>query len=204
MNDVAITAIKDQIEALSKEGKALVITDNDSYSFAGEFLKRIKQAQKQVDDTRKGMTRPLDEAKKKILDLFRPVETRILEAETSVKASLLQYQKVVDERIRVEQEERRKKEEAEMAEKLKDAEFFGDKSVEIEPSKLEDMPVNVAPVVSGISTKTIWTYEIQDEKLLPREFLSADEKKIRAGVEFGIREVPGLKIFQKQLISSRR
>jgi len=204
MNEVAIIAIKDQIEALSKEGKSLVITDNPSYEVAGGFLKKIKQAQKNVDETRKGMTKPLDESKKKIMDLFRPVETRIAEIEASVKRSLLEYQRIVDERIRLENEARAKKDSEEMEQKAKDAEFFGDDSIDMEPSKLEDMPVNVAPVVSGISTRLVWDFEIKEEGAITREYCSSDTKKIRAAVDFGVREIPGVRVFQKEIISARR
>jgi hypothetical protein len=205
MNEVAITTIKNQIEALSNEGKALVITDNASYGVAGEFLKKIKQAQKNVDDTRKGMTRPIDEAKSKIMDLFRPVEARIKDIEASVKRSLLEYQRIVDEKIRLEREAQDKKDAEELAQKQKDAEFFGDNEpIEIEPSKIEDMPVNVAPVVSGISTKLVWTYNIIDENKIPREFCSPDPKKISGAISFGVREVEGLRIYQEKIISSRR
>lgn len=204
MSDLAITAIKDQIEALCKEGTEMVITDNDSFAHAGEFLRKIKQAQKQVDDTRKGMTRPLDESKKKIMDLFRPVEQRIEKLELSIKGSLMVYQAEIDRKIRIEREELDRKNAEEMAQKQKDAEFFGESGVDIEPSTAESMPVNVAPVAVGISTKTVWAFEIVDESKLPREMLSADEKKIRAAVEFGMRNVPGLRIFEKQIISARR
>jgi hypothetical protein len=203
MNEITITAIKDQIESLASEGKALVITDNASYIEAGEFLKRIKQAQKKVDETRKGMTKPLDESKKKIMDLFRPVEARIADAEASVKDSLLTYQTEQAKRLEAELEAKRKRDEVELAEKIKDAEFFGEKDVEFGTSEVADMPVNVQPVVSGISTKSVWTYEIENESLIPMEYFSLDESKIKKAVDFGIRNVPGLKIYQKQIISAR-
>lgn len=204
MSDLAIAEIKGQIEQLSREGTALVITDNESFAYAGEFARKIKQAQKQVDDTRKGMTRPLDESKKKIMDLFRPVEDRIAELERSVKGSMLVYQTEVDRKIRIEREEQAKKDAEELAQRMKDAEFFGETSVDIEPSKPETMPVNVAPVASGVSTKMVWTFEIIDESTLPREMLSVDTKKIKAAVDFGMRDVPGLRIYQQPIISVRR
>ncbi len=199
-----VNSMKQQIELMASEGNGIVICDNQSYSYAGEFLKRIKQVQKQVDDTRKGMTRPMDEAKKKVMELFKPIESRINDMEASVKTSLLQYQTIVDRRIREELEEKRKKDEAEAAELAQDAEFFGSNSVEMEQTEVKDQMQNVAPTVSGITTKMVWDFEIVDEALLPREMLSADIKKIRAGVEFGMRDVAGLRIFQKQVISSRR
>jgi hypothetical protein len=206
VNEIAIIHIREQIDALTNEGKALVITDNASYEVAGEFLKRVKSAQKQVDDTRKGMTRPIDEAKKKIMDLFRPIENRTAEIEASLKKSMLDYQIIQQKRLAAELDEKRKQDEAEREQAAKDAAFFG----EAEPDPFAEVPVasvpaivNVPPVVSGVSTRTAWTYEITDESLIPREFLSVDESKIRADIALGKRDIAGVKIFQKTIISAR-
>lgn len=204
MNEVAVSAIKDQIDELANEGRSIVIADNDSYIHAGNYLKKLKAAQKDLDDRRKGMTRPMDEAKKKVMDFFRPFEAKISELETSLKQSLIKYQAVVDARIQAELEEKRKKDEAEAAERAKDAAFFGETSVELEPTPVEDQMKNVAPVVSGISTKTVWEYEIIDASKLPIEMLMPDPKKIRAAVDFGMRDVPGLRIFPMKVMSARR
>lgn len=48
-----------------------------------------------------------------------------------------------------------------------------------------------------------WTFEVLDESLLPREFLIADEKKIRTAMHAGAREIPGVRIFQELSISNR-
>lgn len=204
MSDLAIATIKDQIAELTREGIAIVIKDNESFAYAGEFARKIKQAQKQVDDTRKGMTRPLDESKKKIMDLFRPIEDRIAELERSVKGSMLAYQAEVDRKIREEREAKEKKDREEMEQKLKDAAFFGESTVDIDEPKAEEAFINVAPVATGVSTKMVWTFEIVDESKLPREMLSVDERKIKAAVDFGVRDIPGLKIYQKPVMAIRR
>lgn len=52
------------------------------------------------------------------------------------------------------------------------------------------------------STKT-WTFEIEDASQIPREYLMVDETAIRKAINAGIRELPGVKIFQKEGLSIR-
>ncbi len=45
--------------------------------------------------------------------------------------------------------------------------------------------------------------EITDKTKIPREFLSVDNVKINAAIKQGKREIPGLNIFEKEVISTR-
>jgi hypothetical protein len=48
------------------------------------------------------------------------------------------------------------------------------------------------------SHREVWDFEIVDESLLERQFLSPDLKKIREAVKKGgLRESPGLRIFNR-------
>lgn len=84
--------------------------------------------------------------------------------------------------------------------------------VEVEP--LPELTV-VAPVaVPDFSMKTDqgtaytrkqWTFdeEVVDLASVPREFLKLDEVKVREAIASGIREIPGLKIYEKETIITR-
>jgi hypothetical protein len=70
-------------------------------------------------------------------------------------------------------------------------------------------PVVAVPPVNGMkvdklkgTTKT-WTFEYIDASLIPRDFLMPDEVKINQGIRAGIREIPGIKIYQKEGLSIR-
>jgi len=49
------------------------------------------------------------------------------------------------------------------------------------------------------SIRTQWTGEIEDADKVPREYCSPDEKKISQAIRAGIREIPGVKIFEKPI-----
>lgn len=48
-----------------------------------------------------------------------------------------------------------------------------------------------------------WTWELENENFVPREYLCIDEKKIAEAVKQGVRNIPGIKIFEKEEITMR-
>lgn len=101
---------------------SLVIDSQDMYELAAEHLKAIKAAAAKIDETRKSMTRPLDQAKAAIMDFFRPYADRAAEAEAGLKRNMLSYQQRVEAERRAEAERLRREEEARRAEEQKEAE----------------------------------------------------------------------------------
>ena len=48
-------------------------------------------------------------------------------------------------------------------------------------------------------TRTQWTYDIVDESQIPREYLIIDKTGIMTAVRSGARNIPGVKIYQKEV-----
>lgn len=48
-----------------------------------------------------------------------------------------------------------------------------------------------------------WVWELENEALIPREYLTTNEKKIDEAIKQGIRNIPGIKILEKEEISMR-
>lgn len=101
-----VQAEADQALAVATEYR---VTTQDQYSAAGEELTRIKAAQKRLDETRKSLTRPLDESKKRIMDFFRAPADKLAAAERAIKSACIGYQQ---EQERIRREEQARAEEA--------------------------------------------------------------------------------------------
>jgi len=83
--------------------KEIIITSPAMYNLAADELKTIKARAKELDDKRKSITVPLDNAKKAIMDLFRrPIEL-LTEAEGVLKRGMLTYSDEQDALRRAEQ-----------------------------------------------------------------------------------------------------
>jgi hypothetical protein len=133
-------------------------------------------------------------------------------------------------RKRVEEEQRikREKEEAEarergakeaelkaIAKKAEEERLAALKLAEEETAKNAVIaPTVVAPVVQetpkitrteggSASQRKAWTFEVIDAGAIPREFLMVDEAQIRDAVKMGVREIPGVRIFEETKVIFR-
>jgi hypothetical protein len=73
------------------------------------------------------------------------------------------------------------------------------------------MPAMVAPRSEGpvrtesgtASTMMVWTFEIEQEMEVPRDYLVVDKKLVEAAIKAGIREIPGIRIYEQPTVRIR-
>jgi hypothetical protein len=80
-----------EIVALVAPATELVIATPDQLAVSSTLLTKIKGRQKALTDVRLSITRPMDAAKKKVMELFQPAVDRLAQAETTIKAAVLTY-----------------------------------------------------------------------------------------------------------------
>lgn len=91
--------------ALHNQAQNIVITTQPDYDMAGTLLQRIKGRMKYIEAKRKDITKPLDVAKKLVMELFRTPLIKLGEAEVNIKRGMLTFEEE-QERIRKEQQEK--------------------------------------------------------------------------------------------------
>ena len=72
-------------------------------------------------------------------------------------------------------------------------------------SSMANNPVNVtvsSPKINGVISR--WTYEIEDDTKVPRQYCEVSSSLINKAIKEGIREIPGVRIFEEQTIKSTR
>lgn len=87
----AALVLAKQAETALDNAKDYVIDSDTMLDLAGEDLKRIKTLQKQVEEKRKSITEPLNQAVKAVNDLFRSPKDYLEKAEATLKSSILTY-----------------------------------------------------------------------------------------------------------------
>jgi ATPase subunit of ABC transporter with duplicated ATPase domains len=103
---------------------AVEIDSPEMFQMAGSELQAIKAKAKQIEDLRLSLTRPLDESKKRIMDLFRGPLSRLEEAEGLIRKGMLTFQQAEREkaeRARREAEEQSRRERAEQERQRREA-----------------------------------------------------------------------------------
>jgi len=194
-----------------------VLTDDD-YARSADFLKLIKNKIKAIEDTRKGLVKPFNDGVKKINTLFKKPIDDITIIKTSLEEKMLLYAK--DKAAKeLEKQEKLRKEEAEklkaLAEKEKEmASLFGDNKLyadaqinlqkaSIAETKEIKIETRVPGQCSTTSIRKKWVYEVVEANKVPAEFLSPDDIKIKRAIDAGLRNIDGIKIYEKEILVSR-
>lgn len=150
----------------------------------------IKRRREQLEETRKAITGPLDEAKKRIMELFAPALSRITEGETYVRKAISDYDEVVKRQL--EQEAAAAAAAARMAQEAAlaraaelEAEGREDEAEEVR-YQAEAMPLQQETVrVAGGTTR--WKAEVTDKRAfikavaagkIPLEFVDVNMPKL--------------------------
>uniref|UniRef100_A0A6M3XND3 Uncharacterized protein n=1 Tax=viral metagenome TaxID=1070528 RepID=A0A6M3XND3_9ZZZZ len=199
-----------------KNAVNIAIATDDDKEIAAYFLADIKKLLKEIESRRVQYVTPFNEKVKAANGWCKQYSSRLEAADKSFKAKILAYEKkLADDRRRVE-EEARKREEDRLA-KLKELEQkeitpevqqetrqLKDDQV-AEQIHLEETKRDKTQHFSGVSTtiKQVWTFEVENVAELPTDYLLPNEPLIRKAVNAGVRTIPGVRIFQKDQLSSR-
>lgn len=172
---------------------------------------------KDVNNLAKSFTEPLDAAERDLKAKISAYQTQLRieqerkAAEAREAARKLQEQIEAEQREIREAAERKAKEAAEALKKETDeaARAALQRTID-EETEAANVPVQVAvsPVIpeapkavrteSGSAHQRMtWTFEIEDGAKVPRAYLAVDEQKIRQAVKAGIRQIPGVRIFEQ-------
>lgn len=213
-------ALVERAEIISRDFEGYQIVNNDAYTFAGEHLKKVKSISAEIDEKRKSMTKPLDEAKKKIMDFFKTPLDKLARVESNIKNAMLTFQREQEDIRRKEEarlqelarkeEERRRKALEERAAKAtakgdtaKADELLAKKEEVFVPSPIVESQVQK---VEGVKTVKVWKYRIANENKIPREYLCVDEKKIGQVVKAtkGTLKIEGVEIYSEDTLAAGR
>jgi len=201
--------------------ECIEIKDDEALKSAIELGSKINKFEKALEAKRKETVEPLNQEVKKINGMFKPVIENVEKLNGTLKSKILVWQKIVEEKRKAWVEAQRKKEieemEARKAEMLKIAEEQNNElaldmavNIETEQKAIEEKAVNVKTIVKAEDgakttiTRT-WTFEITDEKIVPRAFLCVDERAIKQlikdkkeEIENGTLTLAGIRFYQKE------
>jgi hypothetical protein len=212
-------AARDDVREVTAETQAIVslagsfqVVTAEQYMTAGAELTRIAAAQKRIESVRMAITRPMDAAKKAVLDFFRDPETKLETAKNTIKRAMIAYDEV-QRRAREEEQRKadeiaRKERERIEAQARKAAESGKvEKAVQLE----QRAQAVVAPIiqrepprVAGVNFRDVWKFEVTDPASVPREYLAVDEQKIRkiVGALKGDTQIAGVRVWSEKQIAA--
>lgn len=212
--DVSAVSKEDsQAVAILSEAKAIVIKTQDDYDKVGAFRIRINIKIKALDELRKSITRPLDEAKANVMNLFKSPVEFYRQAKDILDRVLISYDEK-KEKERREQEEKLQREadkkRQELLAKAEEAEKKGkdDKAEELKETAANIVAPTLAPQAKkpeGISYIERWSAEVIDFKKLPDEYKLPNMPMLNktAQATKGKIKIPGVVFKSEKIVAGR-
>lgn len=173
-----VVAMSGEAETMLTVAKDFKIANAEEYTGAVTQLKAIKAKAKELEETRKSITGPMDDAKKRVMDFFRKPLQFLADAEAVIKRGMIAYD--------TEQEKKRREEEARLQELARKEQERLEKAAEKKAEKAEakgnteraaeireSVPVVAMPTVAvarpkveGIARRSTWSGEVVDKMAL--------------------------------------
>ena len=209
--DKELIQVAAQAAVLEAKVGALIVTDK-TLPMANEMLVQLKQARTVAEARRKFIVQPL-RAHLKNLDAYFAQFTGPLEkVDKALRDKLSDYhleaQRKAAEAARevATLEEKRREAEAKAARTRKATTHEAAQEVVQALAEQQQEAIQVAASAparlsaaagSTVAARQEWTFEVVDEALVPREYLEVNEVAVRKAVNAGLREIPGVRIFQR-------
>jgi phosphoenolpyruvate-protein kinase (PTS system EI component) len=211
-SDPSVVALSPALERLRAMTKGLVIKTAEGYEAAATMLKSIKGSLATIEDARTRITQPINASLREVNAQAKAAAAPFLADEQTIKRAMIAYS---DEQDRLQREEQRRQNEAAAKEQARLQEIADRAAAKGQDTKAEAFQERAqavtAPIVqreqpkiAGIAIPKIWTFEITDEDLIPREYLIVDESRIRRVVTAlkGDTKIPGVRVFEQKRISA--
>lgn len=199
------------VEIVSKA--RIKINSQADYERAATLLKEIKSSLKKLEEERKRITKPLDDAKKSVLELFRKPAETLESLEKEIKSTMVAYIEEQERIARERQEELQRLAELEAEKERKKIEKkLGEIKDEAKANELKEKLngiVPVAPLVApsvqtpkNISYREKWSAVVIDFKALPDEYKIPNQQMLDklAQSTKGTLNIPGVK-WEKETIT---
>lgn len=168
-----------QVDQVISHIESLEIKSEEEYKEAAEYLRdKVKPSIKLVKDHFEPDRKKTYEAYKFVTDQIKEYTGRLERVEKALKKQMSTWYSE-QEKKRIAEERARAAEEAER--RLQEAVDTGNEEVLEEPYIPEQKPG--VEKLSGITYVDTYTFEIEDETKIPREYLMPDVQKIRKFVQ---------------------
>ena len=194
MDPQEIQTIQSSGTALIDMANAHMVLDQSQADEANEILTKINHGLKQIEAKRLSFTAPLNQSLKEINASFKKMVEPVKYAKDELTTRLMTWRR--QEQARIDAERAKAVKEEERRRKIQEAHAAKGHVVK------EDITPVAKPMPFSVNDTTKvqkrWAYEVENEALVPRGYLIVNGPAITAAVRAGVRDIPGVKIYQKE------
>lgn len=184
----AIAAMSADVSATLVGLASFEVRTQGDLDMLGSLLGEVKKQAKRLDEMRKRATRPMNEALNEVRSWFKPAETALEELERAIKGRITAWHEA----------------QAAQLDAARASINAAATAEEVEGALSTLATAHASP--DGVVLANVWDFEVVDLRALaaavasgdkPDVYLSVNERVIRAEIAGGVREIPGVRVFQR-------
>jgi len=200
-------ALRQDVDEILDRMDALTIGNDEQFQETGTFLKGIKGKEKEVKEYFEPERAKKYSEYKAVTDQIGTFTEPLGKAEKIVKRKIGDYRTAQEQKRREEEQKRLAELKVQEEDRLLDeAETNGDESILDDEIMLARPTLETEiPKMAGISFTEVWHFAIVDVKVIPRDYMIPDERKIRDVVK-ALKDkanIPGIRVYSDQQVGAR-
>jgi len=181
-----LSAIESRTAAIVFPAHKLEVTTVEQENKALTILKAIKGQLDMIEEKRVSITQPINQSLRRTNDMFKKLSVPLTQADEIIRRKILAF--------RTEQDEKANREQARREAIQESHRERGHETKELAP---------VVAETGNSVTEMRWTYDVVDIRKVPKEYVELNLGAIRKAIIGGMRNIPGLRIYQKPVLSVR-
>jgi len=182
-----IQVLEKQVSPLVTEAGSYKIDSVESVDNASLFLRKVKDAENNLEEKRLQFTAPLNQSLKAINETFRQLRTPLEQARALLTDKILTWKRAETDRLAKEEARRRAIQEAH----------------EKSGHEVSAPVVLVRPEskIGNTQTVKVWKWKLSEFSKLDDAYKTTNDVYINQKVREGVREIKGLEIYQEERLS---
>jgi len=191
--EVAITELQTRESSLLTWLGNVQVTTKEEQHYAEDMLISAKRAVKEAEEARKRLTRPIDESKARIIEMFKPYVERLLKGISVLNIALYQYH----DKQRIEAEAVRLAALAEQAARIAAARDTGEMIEPLARATETEVAKTSHAHLGTVTYREDYDIQIVRPNDVPRDLCEPSMSKIRDRVKSGVLDIPGVLVSKK-------
>jgi hypothetical protein len=192
-----------EVDDLVDKANDLTIETEEQNQLAVIMGTSAKKLAKTINQKRDEILKDPEDYVKGVRNFCRMFTEKLATIENGLKQKLTSY-RIVQEQKRREAEQKAIAETERLNKKLaKDAEKKGIEAPQIMKPVLPKEQKAIRTESGVASGRKTWTFELADLGKVPREYMTLDERKVNDAIKAGLRNIPGLRIYEKETTTFR-
>lgn len=201
----------DKIGVMVEQAERAEVKDIESAEKAADLAKWFRVLIKKIDEERTILVKPLNDHVKMINGRFKNSVVRLEAGQATIDRKILAFKVEEEKRLKAEAAERRRLEEEAAIKRAEELEAAGkgtEANAVIENAAAAPAPVAKVGTMRGsygavATVRQVWTFEIDDISKVPADYLEVKSSAVNQAIRDGVREIPGLRIYQKDSMTVR-